>query len=197
VFDLRKKKKRSPDTMGKYASLSQIASLFEVDPRTVNRWSDPKDKIHIEGFEKVGHGQYDLRKCVHAWKHDMERRISEAQSGFKSAKEFNLKLDAQKKELELAELNKDLIRVDEAVTFLDKIINLLKNSLPSKRKTIMPKLLIAKDDKAALKILEARDTDLLNEISISIEDIIRGLAESTNKNYSAARTDKAKRRRTS
>lgn len=183
--------------MGKYATLKQIASLLKVDSRTINRWRDPKDVIHIKEFQSEAHGQYDIVKCVHARLNDYERMLKEARSGFKDAKEKNYQLDAQKKELELAELKKELICVDEVAGFLDKIIITTKNKLPTTRKIIMPKLLIAKDDKAVLKILEQRDIDLLNELSNAIENIIRGLAQSTDQNYSIAGPDKAKRRRTS
>lgn len=183
--------------MSRYASLQDLARLLKRDPRTINRYADPKDRIHIKGFANEGHGKYDIVKCTHALLDDYERRLSDSQSGFKDAKEFNYKLDAQKKELELAELKKELIRVDEAAGFLDKIITITKSKLPTTRKTLMPKLLIAKDDKAVLKILEHRDNDLLNELSNAIENIIRGLAQSADQNYSAPRANKAKGRRTS
>ncbi|MFA5803686.1 MAG: hypothetical protein WC879_03490 [Melioribacteraceae bacterium] len=194
---MRKKKKSNPDTMGKYATLPQIASLLKVDPRTINRRSDPKDRLYIKGFGPEKKGQYDIVKCVHIILEDYERRLSEAQSGFKNAKEFNYKLDAQKKELELAELKKELIRVDETASLLDKIINITKTKLPTSRKTLMPKLLIAKDDKAVIKILETRDNELLNDLSTAIENIIRGLAESSGENYTASRPAKTKKRRKS
>lgn len=196
VFDLRKKKSIIDKTMSKYATLQQIARLLKRDPRTINRYADPKDRIYIKGFEKEGHGKYDIVKCTHALLDDYERRLSDSQSGFKDAKEFNYKLDAQKKELELAELKKELIRVDEAAGILDNIITITKSKLPTTRKTLMPKLLIAKDDKAVIKILEHRDNDLLNELSNAIENIIRGMAQSADQNYSYPRTNKAKRRRT-
>lgn len=183
--------------MGKYATLTQIASLLKVDPRTINRWSDPKDRIHIPGFGPEGKGQYDIVKNVHARIEDYERRITEAQSSFKNAKERKENVNTQLLELELAEKRKELIRVDETAGLLDKIINIIKIKPQSTRKTLMPKLLIAKDDKAVLKILETRDNELLNELSTTIENIIRGLAESSGENYSAPRSVKTKRRRKS
>lgn len=181
----------------KYATLQQIARLLKRDPRTINRYSDPKDRLHINGFQSEGHGKYDVVKCTHALLDDYERRLSEAQSGFKDAKEFNYKLDAAKKELELAELKKELIRVDDAAMLLDKILIIIRNRMPATRKTTMPKLLIAKDDKEVLKILEQRDNDLLNELSHAVEDNIRGLAQSADQNYSGTRSAKTKGRRTS
>ena len=183
--------------MGKYATLGQIASLLKVDARTVNRWSDPTDRIHIKGFGKVEHGKYDIVKCVHARVDDYERMLNEAQSSVKDAKEQNLLLDARKKQIELAEVEKEILRVNDVIGFLEQIIPAYKNKFPASRKVLGLKVLAAKDDKEVIKLLEERDNELLNAFATTITNIVGSLAESASQVGDSAQITKPARNRKS
>lgn len=173
-----------------------LAHFGDVTTRAIERGADPDDDNFI-GIKRISKGKYEAYHSLYAMFRDRSRQVDDAKKSNSNARELNYKLDAQKKEIELAELKGDIIRADEAASFLNKIITITKTKLPTSRKTLTPKLLIAKDDKAVLKILEQRDNDLLNELSNAIENIIRGLAKSTDQNYTASRSVKTKGRRTS
>lgn len=178
--------------MAKYASLDQIATLLNVTPRWINRLSKES------GFPKEGRGQYDVVKCVHWYIDFLHGEIDKAKAGGGKMIDFTTRKEraiAEMKELELAEKYKTLIRLDDTIHFVEKIFSVTKSKLSQLRKANITKLLIAKDDKAVNKLLEQRDNELLGEISLSVENIIRGLAQSADQNQSAARSVQTKIRR--
>ena len=173
-----------------------LAHLGDVTTRAIERAADPDDDNFI-GIKRINKGEYEAYHSLLAMFKDRARQVEDAKRSNTNARELNYKLDAQKKEYELALLNKEMMRVDETANLLDKIITITKTKLPTTRKNLTPKLLIAKDDKAVNKILEERDIDLLNELSNTIENIIRSLAESSGEGNTASRSAKTKRRRKS
>lgn len=173
-----------------------LAHLGDVTTRAIERAADPDDDNFI-GIKRINKGRYEAYRSLVAMFRDRSRQIDDAKKSNSNARELNYKLDAQKKQIELHELEGDLIRTDETASFLEKLITVVRTKLPTSRKTLTSRLLIAKDDKAVLKILEQRDNELLNEFSNTIENIIRGLAQSTDQDYTDARSVKTKGRRTS
>lgn len=170
-----------------------LAKFFRKDIRTIQLWAK-------KGMPREGRDKFDFIQCSDWRIKELEKENDELRGTdgiLKSSKERKEHLNAEILEYELALLKKELIRTDEAASFLERLITVVKTKLPTSRKTLIPKLLIAKDDKAVLKILEQRDNDLLNEFSNTIENIISGLAQSSDKNYTAAGPDKAKERRKS
>lgn len=193
---MRKKKNNSADTMGKYANAKQLASLHKVDARTIQRRSDPKDRLYIKGYNRHGHGQYDIIKCTNALIDYYNQRIEDLQGGsLRSSKERKEMALAENAEIDLAARRKEIIKVDDAIVLFEKILNNYISRTNATKKINVPKLLIAKDDKEVKRILELRDNDLINELTTTITNIVRSMAESTDKNYSAAGPAKAKRRR--
>lgn len=170
-----------------------LANFFRRDIRTIQLWAKA-------GLPREGRDRFDFVASVD-WRIKQLEKENEELRGvggvLKSSKERKENANAQLLELELAELKKELMRVDEAVQMIDKIINTIKTKLPTSRKTIIPKLLLAKDDKQVIKILETRDSYILNELSATFENIIGGMAQSSDQNYTAPRSDKTARGRTS
>ena len=182
--------------MGKYANAKQLASLHKVDARTVQRRSDPNDRLYIKGYDRQGHGQYDIVKCTNALIDYYTSRIDELQGGtLRNSKERKEAALAENAEFDLAARRKEIIKVDDTIVLFEKILSNYISRTNATKKISVPKLLIAKDDKEVTRILEHRDNELINELTTTITNIIRGMAESTGKDHPNVRSAKAKRRR--
>jgi hypothetical protein len=171
-----------------------LAELRGVTSRAVERGADPDDENYI-GIKKVEHGKYEARHSLFVMFRDLVRQVDEAKRSNSNARELNLQLDAQKKEMELAEKQKELIKVDDVVTMFEKILTSSTSKTTASRKLAAPKLLLAKDDKEVNLILEKRDNELTNDLTTTITNILQSMAESAGKDYTNTRTVKAKSRR--
>jgi hypothetical protein len=182
--------------MGKYATARQLASLHKVDARTVQRRSDPQDRLYIKGYDKEGRGQYDIVKCTNALIDYYNSKIDALEGGsLRNSKERKEAALAENAEFDLAARRKEIIKVDDAITLFEKILNNYTSRTSATKKLSVPKLLIAKDDKAVTQILESRDNELINELTNTIENIIRGMVESSNQDHTHTRPGKTARRR--
>lgn len=181
--------------MGKYATAKQLASLHKVDVRTVQRRSDSQDRLYIKGYDKEGRGQYDIVKCTNALIDYFNQKIDELQGGsLRNSKERKEAALAETAEFDLAAKRKEIIKVDDVIVLFEKILSNYTSRTNSTKKLSVPRLLIAKNDKEVTRILETRDNELINELTTTITNIISGMVESSNKDYSHARTTKAARR---
>lgn len=182
--------------MGKYANAKQLASLHKVDARTVQRRSDHKDRLYIKGYDRQGHGQYDIVKCTNALIDFYRKQIDDLQGGtLRNSKERKEMALAETAEFDLAAKRKEIIKVDDVIVLFEKLLSNYTSRTNATKKLSVPRLLIAKDDKAVTQIIESRDNELINELTTTITNIIGGMAESSDKDHSHARTVKATLRR--
>lgn len=167
-----------------------LAELRGVTGRTIERGADPDDENYI-GIKKVEHGKYEARHSLFVMFRDLIRQVDEAKRSNSNAKDINLQLDAEKKQLALAEQKKELIKVDDVVVMFEKILTSSTSRTTQSRKLAAPKLLLAKDDKEVNLILEKRDNELAHDLTATITNILNGMAESSGKDYTNIRPAKA------
>lgn len=170
-----------------------LAELRGVTARSIERAADPDDENYI-GIKRIEKGKYEARHSLFVMFKDLSRQIEDAKNSSSDAKEENYRLDARRKKLELAEREKELIKVDDFCLALEKISSTFKNKFPPTRKELATKILFSKDYKEAEKQLEKRDSELLNEFATTIENIIRGMVDSSDKADSHTRSAKISRR---
>lgn len=146
MFDLRDQKKSDSVSMGKYASLKQIASLIMLDERTINRSSDPKD-ILFRDFPKEGRGQYDIVKCVHWRIKDLQRQLEETRGGkIREAQERRALAQAKKEEFELEKYVGNLLYTNDVLDFLRKFGSLIVKEFESIGRECQARFKYLKDD---------------------------------------------------
>ena len=176
-------------------STSVIAAIYDKSVRAIERNSDPNDKNYL-GLQTIRRGQYrtgDTWKRLH--KND-KNKVDELQGGsLRNSKERKEAALAETAEFDLAAKRKEIIKVDDVIGLFEKILSNYTSRTNATKKLSVPRLLIAKDDKAVTQILEIRDNGLINELTTTIENIIRGMAQSIDKDYSYAGPAKAARRR--
>ena len=144
-----------------------LAELRGVTSRSIERGADPDDENYI-GIKKVEHGKYEARHSLFVMFRDLVRQVDEAKNSNNSAKETNLLLDAEKKQLALAEQKKELIKVDDVVELFERLSSTYKNKFPQTSKALTIKVMGAKDDKEVNKLINDRDNELLNAFATTI-----------------------------
>ena len=152
-----------------------LADLRGVTARAIERGADPDDENYI-GIKRVEKGKYEARHSLFVMFRDLVRQVEDAKTSTSNAREKNYLLDAKKKELELAVLEKEFMHVDDFIKFFEQFALAVKRTFPASRKKITFEMLSAKSEKEAEQKLEDRDNELLNELS-KITDTVRGLAK--------------------
>ena len=156
-------------------STSVIAALTGKSIRAVERNSDPNDKNYM-GLQTVGRGQYRTGDAWRRLHEHNKNKIEELQGGtLRNSKERISAAAAEKAELDLKEKKDEVIEVGEAIELFEKLFSNYTSRVNTTRKLSVPKLLMAKDDKEASQIIQARDNELAKALLDIINEILRPL----------------------
>ncbi len=104
--------------------LKEVAELFDVSPRWIDRLSKEKD------FPRVARGQYDLKKCVRWYLGYLRAQVDEARRGTDSiqrSEERKAKAQADLLELKLARERAQVITVDEAIATFEPMLAAIRS----------------------------------------------------------------------
>jgi phage terminase Nu1 subunit (DNA packaging protein) len=113
-------------TLKRIVTLSQVAELFAVSERWINRLTKEKD------FPKVARGKYDLMACVRWYVAYLTRQIDDARRGGDSmqrSEERKAAAQASMLELRLARARNEVIEISTAVSVISPVLQTIRSIL--------------------------------------------------------------------
>jgi phage terminase Nu1 subunit (DNA packaging protein) len=170
-----------------YATLAQISTVLNVEPRWINRL------VKERGFPQIARGQYDLVACVHWYIVDLKRQIQDAKSGGETLNEAQARLtkaNANLKEMELSRERGEIIAIDDMKKVLEKLFKPIREALLAIPKALAPQVMSRQTIAEVEELLQTSVHKSLNELADSnISDHIRGMAAASKRRASGGDVD--------
>jgi hypothetical protein len=167
-----------PPSRNKFATLNQIASVLNIEPRRVNQLV--KAKI----MHNVARGKYDLITCVHDYIAYLKKQIDEARRGDiteSQARTQLLKTQEQIKRIELAQAYGEVINLTDAKKGIEDPLKATRDKMLGLARRVSPEIVALETIPEVEALLEKRIEECLYE-STTIPNAFNRLAKILQRN---------------